>query len=82
MQGLMYWILAAGYEVPKRISIISFDNDPTKAPLPMDSIEFGFGYLGYAAFHKIFGDINIPHNPKGEIFSRPLLVNRGTLAVL
>jgi DNA-binding LacI/PurR family transcriptional regulator len=51
------WCHNAGYAIPGDLSIISFDNRADRYTGSLSSIEFGFGHLGYAAFHTITGDI-------------------------
>ncbi len=73
---LFWWMQAAGLNVPEELSLISFDNRNARG---VSSIDFGFGYLGYAAFHSIFGIIKLRRNRGGNIPNRPFLLDRGTI---
>ncbi len=73
---LFWWMQAAGLNVPEDLSLISFDNRNARG---VSSVDFGFGYLGYAAFHSIFGIINLRRSRGGNIPNRPFLLDRGTI---
>lgn len=73
---LFWWMQAAGLGVPEDISLLSFDNRHARG---VSSIDFGFGYLGYAAFHSIFGIIKLRRCRGGRIPNRPYLLDRGTI---
>lgn len=69
-----------GYQIPKDISLISFDNERGLIRLPLSSVDFGFGELGYRAFHLIMGN---NHQDKissnGRLESKPYVVDRGSI---
>jgi DNA-binding LacI/PurR family transcriptional regulator len=67
-----------GIRIPRDCSLISFDNYAMLQAAPVSSIDFGMGYLGYCAFHFLFGVIPVTHKRNGDIPSRPHLVNRGS----
>ncbi len=69
----------AGIEPPGDVSLVSFDNHHRIKMLPVDSIDFGFGYLGYCAFHTIFGVIRIQRSANGDIVAKPKVVVRGSV---
>jgi DNA-binding LacI/PurR family transcriptional regulator len=77
-----YHILTSrGVAIPRQLSVLSFDNSDRLVALPLSTIDFGFGYLGYAAFHTIFGVIKPLRTHEGDIAAKPYLVDRGSVAV-
>lgn len=74
------WLRAYGLRVPQDISLISFDNLWRLQSLPITSVDFGYGYLGFAAFHSIMRDITLSTNRSGTIAAQPRIVRRGTVA--
>jgi DNA-binding LacI/PurR family transcriptional regulator len=51
----------AGVRIPEDISLISFDANPVDMyPYSLTSVDFGFDYLGYQAFHYFLGDRRVP----------------------
>jgi hypothetical protein len=75
------WLQLAGVAVPRYVSVISFDNYHRFAFVPVSTIDFGFGYLGYMAFHAIMGDIPVRKSRYGDVASRPHVSHRGSLGV-
>ena len=73
------WCRAAGIEVPRRLSMISFDNLPDTESLPVTTVDFGFPRLGYLAIHAIIGDVPVPCGRDGAIAGQCLLVSRGSV---
>jgi len=54
------WLLFAGIEAPKDISLVSFDDRLEETyPHSVSSINFGFDQLGFTAFHAMLGDIPV-----------------------
>jgi DNA-binding LacI/PurR family transcriptional regulator/DNA-binding transcriptional regulator YhcF (GntR family) len=74
------WLRAYGLRVPQDISLISFDNLWRLQSLPITSVDFGYGYLGFAAFHSIMRDITLTTDRTGTIAAQPRIVRRGTVA--
>ncbi|MBD3240148.1 MAG: GntR family transcriptional regulator [Chitinivibrionales bacterium] len=74
------WLRAGGTAIPEQISVISFDNLWFLQHLSVTSVDFGYGYLGFAAFHSIIQDIAIDKDRQGNIAARPRIVFRGTVA--
>jgi len=74
-----YWLKAAGFEIPRDISFISFDNATESIMLPVSTIDFGLGRLGYLAAHLFIGDISIRADRKGFIPGPCTLVDRGSV---
>jgi DNA-binding transcriptional regulator YhcF (GntR family) len=68
-------ILSLNIAFPKQWSILSFDNYSRRHSLPFPSVDFGFGSLGYAAFHAIANDIPIQHDGDGNIAPMPGIVS-------
>lgn len=75
---LFWWMQAAGLNVPEDLSLVSFDNRNARG---VSSVDFGFGYLGYAAFHSIFGIIDLRRSRGGNIPNRSFLLDRGTVGM-
>lgn len=69
----------AGIDVPKRLSLISFDNLPRSVFTPISTIDFGFEHLGYTAAHVIIGDIGHKPPQNGEMPGRCVLYDRGSI---
>lgn len=73
------WLSAMGIAVPEDLSVLSFDNRQALSLFPIDSVDFGFATLGYAAFHAIFGDIPVRRTAKNDIACTPFVVTRGSV---
>ena len=80
--GIHWWLRTAGYKIPEDISLISYDNYVEENPARISSLDFGFGYLGYAAFHLINRSIPIKTDKKGNIASQPYVADYGTVGNL
>jgi DNA-binding LacI/PurR family transcriptional regulator len=65
--------------IPQRLSLISFDNYHVSHGLGVTSVDFGFDYLGYAAFHTLFGAIRARRGFDGSIATRPSVAERGSV---
>jgi DNA-binding LacI/PurR family transcriptional regulator len=69
------------YRVPKNVSLVSFDSALGEELFPLTSIDFGFGDLGYRAFHRILGDVPGTADRRGDIILTQASVSeRGTVA--
>ncbi len=80
LAGTVYsWLKAAEMPVPGSLSLLSFDNYILIQPWPVSTIDFGFGYLGFAAVHLMLDDIQIRHARKKAIPARPFAANRGSI---
>lgn len=75
-----FWLSAAGIEVPRDLSLLSFDNSSEVSPLPISSIDFGFGHLGFEVFHLFLGALPRLQGRRGHLAARPFLADRGSLA--
>jgi DNA-binding transcriptional regulator YhcF (GntR family) len=75
-----WWCRAAGIDIPRRLSQISFDNIPQADGMPVTTIDFGFSRLGYLTAHAVIGDIRVSADREGNIGGIPLLVDRGSVA--
>ncbi len=68
-----------GITLPEDFSMISFDCREPSVFIPPTTVDFGFGGLGYAAFHVLLGDIPTGRSARGVISSRAVVVDRGTV---
>jgi DNA-binding LacI/PurR family transcriptional regulator len=73
------WLTYVGIDVPADMSILSFDNIYPLINVPISTVDFGFGNLGYQAAHVFIGDIPVRADKWGNIGSRPQLLSRGSL---
>ncbi len=76
---LNYCLKAMGIAVPQKISLISFDNQWFLQSLPVTTVDFGYSYLGFAAFHQIAQDIDLKVID-GNIPAQPRIMHRGSVA--
>ncbi len=70
-----------GIDIPRHLSVLSFDHSEQLSFVPPSTIDFGFWGMGYDAFHTILGDVPIRKDRKGSIPSRAMVINRGTVGV-
>jgi len=75
-----FWLFHLDIDVPKDISLISFDNAPELRMLPVSTIDFGFSRLGYLAAHLFIVDIPVRADADGNIGGISKLINRGSIA--
>jgi DNA-binding GntR family transcriptional regulator len=73
------WLTCMGVAVPRRFSIVTFDNAPWFDRYPVSTVDFGLGTLGYSAAHVFIHDIPVRADKHGNLPSRPELVDRGSL---
>ncbi len=81
-RNIFEWLRNAGIQIPREISLLSFDNSDSLAGFPVTTIDFGFGVLGYNAFHLFLGDVPVKRNRRGEIASQPHIVHRRSIKYL
>jgi DNA-binding LacI/PurR family transcriptional regulator/DNA-binding transcriptional regulator YhcF (GntR family) len=72
------WCNSTGIAVPRDLSIVSFDNSPEAAVLPISTIDFGLAGLGYCAAHILIDDIPAHADREGNIAGTCTLVDRGS----
>ena len=48
-----------GIQVPRNISVISFDNIPIEVPIFFNTVDPGLEELGYQAIHALLGDVPV-----------------------
>jgi DNA-binding LacI/PurR family transcriptional regulator/DNA-binding transcriptional regulator YhcF (GntR family) len=75
-----YWLALMGIDIPRHVSMISFDNIPEFITYPVSTIDFGFGRLGYLAAHLLINDIPVKADGQGRIPGIYSLVDRGSIA--
>lgn len=73
------WLSALRVSLPERFSLLSFDNYRTAKALPISSVDFGYGRLGYRAFHAILRLIPSTQDQTGTIWAEPFVAHRGSL---
>ncbi len=78
----LHGIRQANIQVPQEISLISYDNMMDASMLPVDTVDLGGTQLGYQAFHWINSWRKSPLGKQREFQGTPLLLGRGTVAVL
>ncbi|MBD3316794.1 MAG: hypothetical protein GF344_13485 [Chitinivibrionales bacterium] len=61
----------------ENVSIMTFD--PVGGRDPITSVDFGFGPLGYFAFHAIVQDIPVPISRRKDIVAVPGIMDRGSV---
>lgn len=79
---LIPWLDILAIQIPQEISLISFDNLYSDAFIPLTTIDFGYDYLGYQAFHAICGDIPVKRNRQGDIESVNKIIDNGSVQKL
>ncbi len=77
---LYHWMHSRGVQVPKDISLLSFDNDLLLNLLPITTFDFGLGLLGYKGFHLVFDVLPVKGRTSGAIAATPELIDRGSVA--
>jgi len=73
-----FWLRLAGIAVPDTLSMVSFDNIPESIAMPISTMDFGFGQLGYLAAHIFIGDIPSAVDRRGSIAGPCTLIDRGS----
>jgi len=74
------WCRAVGVDIPRNLSLISFDNSEVSVLHPITTIDMGFERLGYLAAHACIGDIPLHAGRNGNIPGACTLVDRGSMA--
>ncbi len=71
-----------GITIPDRISLLTFDNSSWSFTLGISSVDFGYSYLGYAAFHLLYGILPVHcRSPRPDIPCRSFVVDRGSVGI-
>jgi DNA-binding LacI/PurR family transcriptional regulator len=78
-QQYFFWLHAMKVQVPKDISILSFDNLANAILFPLSTIDFGFSRLGYICAHLFIGDTPPPRTNAGALAGTCTLVDRGSI---
>lgn len=74
-----HWLRLGGFALPHDLSLVGFDDYPRLQVLPVTRLDFGFGGLGYAAFHYLLGDTPDRLYRSGEVRTSANWVHRGSL---
>jgi DNA-binding LacI/PurR family transcriptional regulator len=70
------WLMSLGLSIPGDMSLISFDNKRKHLGMDLTTVDFGFGSLGYQAFHLLLGSITRPRS--GMVWPKAKVVDRGS----
>jgi len=73
------WLSALGGEVPRNLSLVSFDNDSDATFFHLTSIDWGFARLAYLGAHIMIGDIPVRADRRGFIPGACTLIDRGSM---
>jgi DNA-binding LacI/PurR family transcriptional regulator len=74
------WLSYLNINVPRDISLISFDNSALIRQYPIATVDWGYAHMAYCAVHILVGDIPIAHNSEKVMYSKTRLIDRGSLA--
>ncbi|MBD3421617.1 MAG: hypothetical protein GF398_15990 [Chitinivibrionales bacterium] len=78
----IYFLLnLLGVELPRDLSMISFDNAPASRAYSIATIDYGFARAGYLSAHALIGDIVVRKGVSGNSACECKLINRGSLGV-
>jgi DNA-binding GntR family transcriptional regulator len=77
----LQWLSASGVQVPRELSLLSFDNYYNQSMFPLTVIDQGFGESGYKSAHVFINDIKIEADKRGIITTSPKLIDRGSLGL-
>ena len=77
---ILWWLTSAGLKIPENLSLLSFDNNPVQNQARINSLDFGFGDLGYSAFHLIHGSVPIKADRNGNVPAKPYIADYGSFA--
>jgi DNA-binding LacI/PurR family transcriptional regulator/DNA-binding transcriptional regulator YhcF (GntR family) len=75
-----FWFKELELEIPRHISLVSFDNTPPTQHYPISTVDFGFERLGFYAAHIFLNDIPVPADKEGRLRSVPRYIDRGSVA--
>jgi hypothetical protein len=74
------WLSMMEVRVPDRLSLLSFDNSPKVAGLPISSIDLGMHNLGFRAAQVFLGDVAVRPTRDGRLLAQPTLNHYGSIA--
>jgi DNA-binding LacI/PurR family transcriptional regulator len=77
---LFAWCSAFQVDVPRECSLLSFDNNERYRAVPVSTVDFGMGNLGYVAAQAFVGAAPVKTYPGGRLKPRCRVVHRGSLA--
>jgi DNA-binding LacI/PurR family transcriptional regulator len=73
------WLAWAGIDVPGQVSLVSFDNRISRIPPTLASVDFGFDFLGYYAFHTVMGTGGGAYGKRRDVPGKACVVEHGSL---
>lgn len=76
---LFTWLHLREIPIPGRISLLSFDNHPSRYGHPLSSVDFGFANLAYQAFHRLRADGPGPGRGISRVTALPEVMDRGSV---
>ncbi len=79
--GHLRLFLKCGITVPGELSLLSFDNYYDRRHVPVSTVDFGGGKLGYFTAQIFLRQVPVSTDRKGVISFEPTVVNRGSLGV-
>lgn len=73
------WLQSQHIRLPRDLSLLSFDHYADARLLPISTLDFGFGRLGYQVAHLLLGDLPVKVGRHGLMPSPARFVDRGSL---
>lgn len=79
--AVRYWQVLAeqGVQIPRDLSMASFDNLADRHPFLISSVDFGMATLGYQAFHLLLGDVPVQVRKGQHLMGICQLVDNGSI---
>jgi DNA-binding LacI/PurR family transcriptional regulator/DNA-binding transcriptional regulator YhcF (GntR family) len=74
-----FWCRCAGVDIPRHLSMVSFDNLAESAIVPVSTVDFGFARLGYLAARILIGDLAVACEDDGTIRGECTMIDRGSI---
>lgn len=73
------WLLFNGINIPKQLSLVSFDDSEEFWHVPLASVDFGLDHMGYASAQILLRGAPVRVSDSGVIVPKCKLHNRGSL---
>lgn len=75
----LFWFRAAGVDVPRDLSLVSFDNSLFSRGTSLSTLDFGMADLGYHAAQVFLAMVPTPSDRKGNLPGRCRFIDRGSI---